>query len=73
MAAIFIIGIVDWAARVVLPVTFARSYGWPAGIGVGIVLVAASEISYRLFFGEWGGLWPSKAILALTRRRRAKI
>jgi hypothetical protein len=72
MAAVFIIGIVDWAVRIVMPVTIATWYGWLAGIGVGIVLVAASEIGYRLFFGEWGNLWPTKAIIALAERRRVK-
>jgi hypothetical protein len=72
MAAIFVIGIVDWAVRIVVPFAVIHSYGWLAGIGVGIVLVAVSEIVYRLFFGEWGNLWPTRAIIALAARRRAK-
>lgn len=64
------LGIVDWLVRIVAPSTVLHYYGWFAAIATGVVLVAVSEIAWRLISGEWGNLWPSKAILAYRRRRR---
>ena len=67
---IAVLGIVDWLVRIVVPATVLHYYGWLAAIATGVVLVAASEIAWRLIAGEWGNLWPAKAILAYRRRHR---
>jgi len=67
---IAVLGIVDWLVRIVAPGTVLHYYGWLAAIATGVVLMAASELSWRPISGEWGNLWPSKAILACRRRHR---
>ena len=67
---IAVLGIVDWLVRIVAPGTVLHYDGWLAAIATGVVLMAASELSWRLISGKWGNLWPSKAILACRRRHR---
>jgi hypothetical protein len=65
-----VFGGVDWLVRIAVPVTVGSAYGLPAGIATGTVLVAASEVGWRILTGEWGNLWPSRMVMAHRRRPR---
>jgi hypothetical protein len=63
-----VFGVVDWLARLTVPVKVGSAYGLLVGLITGVVLIAVSEVGWRLITGEWGNLWPSRLVMAYRRR-----
>lgn len=71
-----VFGVIDWLARIAVPVMVWHAYGLLAGVAAGAALLATSEVVWRLLTGEWGNLWPTSTIIdavAHLQERRSAV